>query len=82
MASITLKNVDDALMQSLRVRAARHGSSMEDELRAILEQAVAEPDEAPGDLASAIRARVEAVGGVALEAPLREPLRDPPDWGV
>ena len=33
MATLTIRNVDPALREELRVRAARHGRSMEAELR-------------------------------------------------
>ena len=36
MASITIRGLDDDLKQRLRLRAARHGRSMEDEARTIL----------------------------------------------
>lgn len=39
MASITIRNVPDAVHRALRVRAAQHGRSTEAEIRAILEQA-------------------------------------------
>jgi antitoxin FitA len=41
MGTITIRDVDDALKSSLRLRAAQHGRSMEAEVRAILEAAVA-----------------------------------------
>lgn len=41
MASMTIRQTDDALKQRLRVRAAMHGRSMEDEARDILRVALA-----------------------------------------
>ncbi len=41
MASITIRRLDDELKRRLRLRAARHGRSMEDEARTILRQAAA-----------------------------------------
>ena len=35
---------------------------------------------APRNLARAIRARIEPLGGVDLELPPREPMREPPDF--
>ncbi|MFM7341316.1 MAG: FitA-like ribbon-helix-helix domain-containing protein, partial [Betaproteobacteria bacterium] len=35
MASITIRNLDDAIKQGLRVRAAERGHSMEEEARDI-----------------------------------------------
>ena len=42
MGSITIRQLDDALKHSLRLRAARHGRSMEDEARTILRNAAGE----------------------------------------
>jgi phosphopantothenoylcysteine decarboxylase/phosphopantothenate--cysteine ligase len=41
MGSITIRQLDDDLKQRLRLRAAKHGRSMEDEARTILRQAAA-----------------------------------------
>ncbi len=42
MASITIRQLDPELKRQLRLRAARHGRSMEDEARTILRSAAAE----------------------------------------
>ncbi|MGH6761834.1 MAG: bifunctional phosphopantothenoylcysteine decarboxylase/phosphopantothenate--cysteine ligase CoaBC [Phyllobacterium sp.] len=39
MASITIRNLDEAVKESLRLRAARHGRSMEEEARILLADA-------------------------------------------
>ena len=39
MASLTVRQLDDKLKKQLRLRAARHGRSMEDEVRTILREA-------------------------------------------
>src|SRR5579864_1755454 len=39
MASLTVRQLDDKLKKLLRLRAARHGRSMEDEVRVILKEA-------------------------------------------
>lgn len=76
MASITIRNLDESTKQSLRIRAAQHGRSMEEEARRILRDAVG--NAAPRrDLVKSIRARVEAVGGVELELPERGSMPDP-----
>ncbi|UHD15795.1 FitA-like ribbon-helix-helix domain-containing protein [Thiocapsa bogorovii] len=77
MASITIRNLDDTLKRRLRIRAAEHGRSMEDEAREILRLALGEPAP-PVNIAAAIRARVAAFGGVDLDPPPREPMREPP----
>jgi antitoxin FitA len=38
MATLTIRNVDEALKTHLRIRAAEHGRSMEEEVRCILRQ--------------------------------------------
>ena len=39
MASITIRHFDDGLKQKLRLQAALHGCSMEEEVRVILRKA-------------------------------------------
>lgn len=43
MASLTIRNLDPAVKDRLRVRAAEHGRSMEEEARLILRRGVGEP---------------------------------------
>jgi len=43
MANLSIRKLDEATVQSLRVRAARHGVSMEEEIRRILDAAVRPP---------------------------------------
>jgi len=78
MASITIRNLEDDLKGRLRVRAARHGRSMEDEVRHILRVALAETTSEPANLAEAIRRRFGPLGGVELNIPPRRKLREPP----
>jgi antitoxin FitA len=80
LASITIRNLEDDLKHRLRVRAAEHGRSMEEEARDILRQVVGE-GASPRNLAAAIRARVTPLGGVDLDLPTREPMREPPRFG-
>lgn len=80
MASITIRNLDEALKAELRVRAARNGRSMEEEVRVILRQALAEPPSERFNLAKSIRSHFAPLGGVELDLPPREPLREPPDF--
>lgn len=77
MASITIRNLDDGLKRRLRVRAAEHGRSMEEEVREILRQTVGKPV-TPENLGEAIHRRFAALGGVDLELPSREPMPEPP----
>ena len=77
MASMTIRNLDDDIKKRLRIQAAEHGHSMEEEARAILRAALTKPG-CPTNLARAIRARFAPLGGVELEIPPREPMRELP----
>lgn len=79
MASITIRNLDDRLKRQLRVRAAEHGRSMEEEAREILRQAVG-AGAVSRDLGQAIHRRFAAIGGVELELPERGPMRETPEF--
>lgn len=81
MATMTIRNIDDRLKARLRVRAAQHGRSMEEEARDILRSALSVESAAKPSLVKSIRSRVAPLGGVELEAPPREPIREPPDLG-
>lgn len=80
MASITIRNLDDSVKARLRLRAARHGRSMEDEARDILRVALADDRKTAGKLAKSIRNRFAPLGGIDLPIAPRQPLRDPPDF--
>lgn len=77
MASITIRRLEETTKRKLRLRAARHGRSMEQEAREILKSALSRPEEQPVDLGEAIRRRFAPLGGVELEIPPRRPIRDP-----
>jgi plasmid stability protein len=81
MASITIRNLDEQTRARLRVRAAHHGRSMEDEARHILRGAVADDDARQTNLVDVIRKRFQSLGGVELRVPAREPMREPPQPG-
>ncbi|WP_288431722.1 plasmid stabilization protein [uncultured Agrobacterium sp.] len=81
MASMTIRNIDEALKRRLRVRAAHHGRSMEDEARDILRAALSLHEAEPANLADAIRNRLTGEG-VTLDIPVREPIRENPDFGT
>lgn len=82
MATMTIRNLDDDVKARLRMRAAQHGRSMEEEARSILRSVLSTPAEANtgAALVKAIRARVARFGGVELELPERELMREPPDF--
>jgi len=80
MATLTIRNLDPAIKERLRIRAAEHGHSMEAEARRILQTTLKEPERpAARNLYERIRARFAPFGGVDdLELPPREPAREPP----
>ena len=78
MSSITIRNLDPAIKERLRIRAAEHGHSMEAEARRILQTTLKGAPLSRRNLYDRIRARVEPIGGIDLELPPREPTRDPP----
>lgn len=78
MASITIRNLDDATKARLRLRAARHQRSMEEEARSVLREALTTPEPSSTSLAAAIQRRFAPLRGVDLELPPRKPMREPP----
>ncbi len=81
MSSITIRKIDPALKEQLRVRAARNGHSMEAEVRHILQVTLNATEGRSGlDLYERIRDRFAPLGGVDLDLPAREPVRDPPSF--
>ena len=69
MANLSVRKIDDDTYENLRIRAARHGVSMEEEVRRIIRRTVSAPERL-GDLA------MEIFGtnyGVELELPARKP---------
>ena len=80
MASITIRNLDDDVRTRLRVRAAEHNRSMEEEVRVILRDAVSDGRSGPRNLAAFTRRCFAPLGGVELELPPRGPMREPPDF--
>jgi plasmid stability protein len=79
MASITIRNLDDALKAKLRLQAAHHHRSMEEEVREILRTALGSAPVQGRNLAAAIRSRFAPLGGLDLDLPPRDPIRNPPD---
>lgn len=72
MASMTIRNLDENLQARLRVQAAQHGRSMEDEAKDILRAALSAEPSRSQSLVEAIRARIEPLGGVELDLPSRD----------
>lgn len=75
MANLSIRKLDDDTITRLRVRAAHHRVSMEEEARRILRQAVATPIML-GDLSLQF---FGAESGVELELPQHAP-HEPPSF--
>ncbi|MDQ6785105.1 MAG: Arc family DNA-binding protein [Actinomycetota bacterium] len=70
MATLTVRGLDEETRARLRMRAARHGRSMEAEVRAILHDVLLPPPQA-GGLGTRMHARFATAGGVELDLPAR-----------
>lgn len=80
MASMSIRSLSEDTKRRLRIQAAEHGHSMEEEAREILKAALSD-NKPPLNLARSIWARFEPLGGIELEIPPRTPMRDPPELG-
>ena len=81
MSSITIRNLDDQLKASLRLRAARHGLSMEQEVRNILQSTLA-TEASPGsglDFAMRIHQRFQGLNADTVPDLERAAARPVPD---
>ena len=79
MATLTIRNIDEDLKSSLRVRAALNGQSMEEEVRVILRAALQQPLPSKG-LGQRLVQRFKKVGDDDLALPRRRKPRAAPDW--
>ena len=82
MATVVIRNLDEALHSRLKARAASRGHSMEEEARLLLREGLAGEPTAPNQtLGRAMRALFEPLGGLELPPNLRERGgRKPPDF--
>ena len=78
MATIVIRDLEEAVKARLRLRAARNGHSMEEEARQILKTGLATESGGQVNLAESIRRHVEPIGGVELTLNRREAVRRPP----
>ncbi len=62
MAQLIVRNLEDDVKERLKIRAARHGRSTEDEIRHILRNAVKDLDRVQPKLGSRISARFAEIG--------------------
>lgn len=70
MSTLTIRNLEPSIKDKLRLTAAAHGRSMEEEVRTILRNVLAQPAPTMG-MGERMRARFAALGGVELELPAR-----------
>ena len=82
MSSITIRHLDENLKARLRMRAARHGLSMEQEVRNILQSTLAaDAGHIDGlSFAQRINQRFKGLGGDDFVLPERTPPRPAPDF--
>jgi plasmid stability protein len=73
MASITIRNLDDEVKERLRLAAARHGVSMEEEARRILRTALSVAESEKG-----LGARIHEIWATAGGWDMPEPERSFP----
>jgi plasmid stability protein len=81
MAALSIRDLDDSVKEGLRLRAARHGRSMEAEVRLILTAAATEEEGPRTDLFSALNERFAQLGGVDLDVPARTTRPRAADFG-
>lgn len=74
MTTMTIRNIDEPLKSKLRIRAAEHGRSMEEEARDILRAALNAEPETGQSMLDAIRQILGPEGGFDLELPPRESI--------
>ena len=77
MGALTIPDLNEAIEHELRTRAARSGTSLEVEARRILSMAAQEGAGKP-NVADAVAALTDLVGGVPLDIPPRFSDREPP----
>lgn len=73
MSTLTVRNIEPVIKDKLRLQAATHGHSMEEEVRCILRQAMLQASQ-PAGLGSRIHERFAVLGGVDLPLPERVEL--------
>ena len=78
MATLTIRQLDQKTKTRLRVRAAHHGRSMEEEAREILRSALTTSSRPQGNLADVIHRRFAPFGGVKISLPRRDAVRKAP----
>ncbi len=78
MNRIEINNLEDRLALRLAIRASESGRSVEEEAREILRTALQRETPPERGLGTALHNLFKPIGGVDLEIPEREPMREPP----
>ncbi len=76
MANISLRKLDDTIYENLRIRAAKHGVSMEEEVRQIICQVV----EAPERISDVFQKHFGVKNGIDLNIPNQRHPHNPMDF--
>ena len=82
MSSITVRNLDEDVKNCLRVRAAQHGWSMEQEVRLILQQAVAPMQAGQISFSERVNRRFAGLQVESLPMPFRQSAPKPPAFDL
>lgn len=80
MATLTIRNVDDATKRLLRIRAAQHGVSMEEEARRILRQELSRASNSQSPFGQHLLNRFAESASEEFALPTRQVPRTPPNW--
>lgn len=80
MGAITVRNLDEKTKRELRMRAARNGRSMEEEVRRMIRYLLDQPETETPHVVDVAREIVERTGGFEIELPPRQKMREPPSF--
>ena len=80
MSSITIRNLEESIKNNLRLRAARHGWSMEQEVRQILQQILAPEQAGQVSFAERVNRRFAGLEAASLPIAPRQIARTPPEF--
>jgi len=69
MKSLSVRNIEDSVYERLRIRAARHGFSMEEEVRQLILREVNLPER----LSSVFEENFGSKNGVDMKSPKKRP---------
>lgn len=83
MTALTIRHVEEPIKTALRIRAAQHGISMEEQARRILREALSDsppPSPPPTPFGQRLLKRFAGVASTDFALPERHPPRTPPSW--